>query len=105
MRGKPFTKGDPRAGRPPGTPNKTSQDARELAQKLVSDPAYLEKLQQRLIEGKLGNLETVLWSYAYGPPPSHPITTNTLFFESLPGFGSAVDDWGQPVAEEEDETP
>jgi hypothetical protein len=91
-----FKPGDPRSGRPLGTPNKTSMAARQLAQRLLSDEAYLEKLKARLIEGKLGNLETVLWAYAYGPPPSHPITAESLLFESLPGFGSAIDEWGEP---------
>jgi hypothetical protein len=95
-KGKPFQPGDPRAGRPAGTPNKTSLAARQLAQRLLSDEAYIEKLKQRLIEGKLGALEVTLWAYAYGPPPSHPITTDTLFFEGLPGFGSAIDEWGDP---------
>lgn len=49
-----FVPGDPRAGRPKGTPNKTGRDARLLAQSLVTDPEYLEKLKQRLIDGKLG---------------------------------------------------
>jgi hypothetical protein len=88
MRGKPFTKGDPRAGRPPGAPNRTSRDARELAQRLLSDPAYVESLQTRLLAGKLGELEKVLWQYAYGPPPTHPVDDMTYVFETLPGFGN-----------------
>ena len=78
-----FVPGDPRAGRPPGTPNKTSRDARALAQRLVSDPTYLEGLKQRLIDGKLGALEIELWKYAYGPPPAHPITVMDELFEGL----------------------
>ena len=84
MRGKPFTKGDPRAGRPPGSPNKTGRDARELAQKLVCDPEYVEGLRARLIAGKLGALEQVLWAYAFGPPPERPITLMGDVLESLP---------------------
>jgi hypothetical protein len=79
-----FTPGDPRAGRPKGTPNKTSRDARLLAQALVSDPEYVATLKQRLINGKLGDLEKVLWAYAYGPPPAHPITIMDELFETLP---------------------
>jgi hypothetical protein len=58
-KGKPFVKGNPdgRAGRPPGVPNKSSRDARELAQKLVTGLAYVAGLRQRLIDGKLGALE------------------------------------------------
>ena len=55
-----FRPGDPRAGRPAGVPNKTGRDARELAQKLVTNPEYVEGLRARLIAGKLGALEQVL---------------------------------------------
>jgi hypothetical protein len=64
-------------------PNKTSRDARELAQRLVSDPRYVEALQQRLIDGKLGALEQVLWAYAYGPPPERPISPMDDFLAEL----------------------
>ena len=71
-----FVKGNPdgRAGRPQGSQNKTGRDARILAQKLVTDPEYLEKLRERLIAGKCGDLEKVLWHYAYGLPPQTPVT-------------------------------
>ena len=83
-----FTPGDPRAGRPPGATNKTSRDARALAQSLVSDPAYLDKLKQRLIDGKAGDLEKVLWQYAYGAPPQHPVTIMDDFLEGLPRWAA-----------------
>jgi hypothetical protein len=86
-----FTPGDPRAGRPPGATNKTSRDARALAQSLVSDPAYLDKLKQRLIDGKAGDLEKVLWQYAYGAPPQHPVTIMDDFLEGLPPLGRDAD--------------
>ncbi len=83
MRGKPFTKGDPRAGRPVGVPNKSSLDARELAQRLLSHPDYVDKLQQRLIDGKAGDLEKVIWAYAYGAPSAQPVTPMYLAMEGL----------------------
>jgi hypothetical protein len=85
-KGKPFMPGDPRAGRPKGSLNKTSRDVRELAQTLVTDPDYLRSLKQRLVDGKLGELEKVLWQYAYGPPPAHPITIMDEFLEGLAGL-------------------
>ena len=85
MRGKPFVKGDPRAGRPPGSQNKTGRDARILAQSLVSDPEYLANLRQRLIDGKAGDLEKVLWQYAYGSPAAHPVSVMDDFLEDLAG--------------------
>jgi hypothetical protein len=87
-KGEPFVNGDPRAGRPKGTPNKTGRDARLLAQSLVSDPAYLENLKQRLVDGKAGDLEKVLWHYAYGPPAQHPVSVMDEMFETLPGCGA-----------------
>jgi hypothetical protein len=78
-----FTPGDPRAGRPKGSLNKTGREARELAQALVTDPAYLEKLKQRLIDGKLGDMEKVLWAYAYGQPPHRPVNIMDDFCDSL----------------------
>jgi hypothetical protein len=79
-----FVPGDPRAGRPRGSLNRSSRDARELAQKLVCDPEYIEGLRARLLAGKLGNLETVLWAYAFGPPPQYPITALSTALELLP---------------------
>jgi hypothetical protein len=80
-----FKPGDPRAGRPPGSQNKTGRDARILAQSLVSDPAYIANLRQRLIDGKAGDLEEVLWEYAYGKPAQHPVSIMDDFLEGLAG--------------------
>lgn len=67
--GKPFKKGDPRAGRPRGTKNKTTVEVRELAQSLVDDPKYLKALRARLLAGECPPpVETMLWHYAYGKP-------------------------------------
>jgi hypothetical protein len=43
MRGKPFTKGDPRAGRPPGTANKITATTRDAFTLLVE--GNTDKLQ------------------------------------------------------------
>jgi hypothetical protein len=72
--GRPFVIGDPRAGRKPGSVNKTTREARQIARDLVSDPTYLENLRKRLQEGKAGTMEELLWRYAYGPPPKQEIT-------------------------------
>jgi hypothetical protein len=80
-----FVPGDTRAGRPKGSQNKTGRDARLLAQSLVTDPEYLEKLKRQLIDGKAGDLEKVFWHYAYGPPAQHPITIMDDFMEDLAG--------------------
>lgn len=69
LRGKPFTKGDPRAGRPKGAPNKVTAEVRKAAQGLVEDPVYRASLKERLQSGKLAPaMEALLWHYAYGKP-------------------------------------
>lgn len=56
-------------GRPKGVPNKVTQEAREVAQRLVGDPKYQAQLVQRLEAGKLApGVEVMLWNYAYGKP-------------------------------------
>lgn len=75
--GRPFLPGNPdgRAGRRPGSLNQTKRDARELAQRLLNDPAYQENLRERLTTGKLdAGLEKMLWQYAWGAPPDRPLS-------------------------------
>lgn len=68
-RGRPFEKGDARAGRPKGTPNKATAEAKEACSALVDDPAYRKKLKERLLSGKLAPaVELMLWYYAKGKP-------------------------------------
>jgi hypothetical protein len=42
-------------------------------------------LRQRLIDGKAGDLEKVLWQYAYGTPAQHPVSIMDDFLEDLAG--------------------
>ncbi len=68
-RGKPFVKGDPRAGRPKGTPNKATVAVREAARAIVEDPDYRAGFVARAMAGTLAPpLEAMLWHYAYGKP-------------------------------------
>ena len=48
-------------GREKGTPNRTTQEARELAQSLLQDPEYQTKLRERLLAGKADRIELLLW--------------------------------------------
>ena len=70
-KGRPFTAGDSRAGRPPGRQNNVKREVRHLARDLVSNPEYMAALRQRLIDGKAGALEPIIWQYAYGEPPKY----------------------------------
>ena len=68
--GRPFEKGDPRAGRPKGVPNKVTREIREAARQIMDKPEYREALEKRLLEGKCAPaVECMLWHYAYGAPP------------------------------------
>ena len=55
-------------GRRPGSPNKGSGEVRQLARNLIDNPRYRASLLPRLISGKCGQIETLLWHYAYGKP-------------------------------------
>lgn len=58
-----------RTGRPPGALNRTSRQAREFAQMLVSSPAYRFSLIARIKAGTLPPaIETMIWHYAFGKP-------------------------------------
>lgn len=64
---KPGNKANPR-GRPRGTPNKVTIDAKQLSSELVDSPAYREALAARLLAGTAGPMESLLWHYAKGKP-------------------------------------
>ena len=68
-RGRPFVKGDARAGRKKGVPNKDTVEVREAAAALVDDPIYREKLRADLRKRQVAPaVETMLWFYAKGKP-------------------------------------
>ena len=67
--GKPFTKGDPRAGRPKGSQNKATLQAKELCASIIHSETYLRKLTERADAGLLPPaLESMLWHYVHGKP-------------------------------------
>ena len=71
------TSGNP-LGRPRGVSNKVRRDAKALALRLVSDARYVERLQARLLSGRLGPaVETMLWFFAHGKPAEQLQVTNT----------------------------
>jgi hypothetical protein len=43
-------------------------EIREAARLLLDDPEYRRSLRTRLIDGKAGSVETLLFHYAYGKP-------------------------------------
>ncbi len=70
-----FVKGHPPyygPGRPKGSLNKRTLEAKAFARQLVYDPTYLQNLQADLKERKVeASLEAMLWHYAYGKPKEH----------------------------------
>lgn len=61
--------GNPR-GRPKGSKNVVTAEARSLATAIVTDPKYLANLFKRAVGGKLhARMEATLWAYAHGAPP------------------------------------
>ncbi len=72
-RGHPFEGGHPKVGgREKGTPNRTTVEARELTQRLLTDPDYVTSLERRLKQGKLAPaMEALLWQYAFGKPKEY----------------------------------
>jgi hypothetical protein len=56
-------------GRPKGSKNKTTLEAREMASKIVDDPVYFRNLKARAIAGRLAPaVECALLYYAKGKP-------------------------------------
>ncbi len=56
-------------GRKKGSKNKATVEVKEMARRLIEDPAYQAQLRERLLKGTLpGNMEALLWAYGYGKP-------------------------------------
>ena len=68
-RGRPFAKGDKRAGRPKGSANKVTREAKALCLELLSDQAYMERFRRAWRSRQLPpRLEELVWAYAFGKP-------------------------------------
>lgn len=57
------------AGRPKGSHNAATLEARELCRRLMEDPEYLAKFERAWRARKLPvRLEEMIWHYAFGKP-------------------------------------
>ena len=67
-----FVKGHPPyigPGRPKGSLNQRTIEAKALARGLLNDPTYRKNLQADLTNRKVeASIEAMLWHYAYGKP-------------------------------------
>jgi len=70
-----FVKGHPAyhgPGRPKGSLNQRTLEAKAFARQLVSSPTYLQKLQADLNERNVdASIEAMVWHYAYGKPKEY----------------------------------
>jgi hypothetical protein len=55
-------------GRQKGQLNKATREIKAAAQRLVTDPAYIKSLKDRLLKGRAPQMEILLHYYAYGKP-------------------------------------
>ena len=69
-----FVKGHPPyigPGRPKGSLNQRTLEAKAIARGLLNDPIYRKNLEARLLAGEAGAMEPLLWHYAFGKPKEH----------------------------------
>ena len=84
LRGRPFVKGDPRAGRSKGATNVASREIKDVARRLLEDEAYQARLVRRLRAGKAPQIELLMFHYAFGKPVErHEVTTGVGDFSRL----------------------
>jgi hypothetical protein len=57
------------AGRPKGSTNSATREARDLCRGLVGDPAYAKRFRDAFLKRDLPpRLEEMVWAYAFGRP-------------------------------------
>ena len=82
----PFERGHEKmGGRRKGVPNRVTQEVREIARAIVTDPQYLAGLRKRVCAGEAPNMEPILWHYAHGRPRPQEEKSQSSFdgFEEL----------------------
>jgi hypothetical protein len=60
-------------GRPKGALNRATVEIRAFARGLLEDPAYIAALRRRLLAGTAGQIELLLFGYAYGRATDSPV--------------------------------
>lgn len=67
-KGKPFSKGDPRCGRPKGRLSDTTIEIRDFARSFLTSAEYRDNLKQRILNGDAPKIEELLHHYGFGKP-------------------------------------
>ena len=79
-----FHKGKPKTGgRHAGTPNKATVEIKDFARSILEDPHYQKRLRDRVIQGKVPQMEVLLFHYAYGKPKEHFVGERSFTLEEL----------------------
>jgi len=66
-------------GRPKGSLNKVTVEAKAAAALIIDDPAYRENLLQRARTGQLSPaMEALMWAYAKGKPKEDVVSVETM---------------------------
>jgi len=82
----------PGSGRKAGTPNKATQEVKDLAGSIIRDPVYRKNLIARAKAGVLPPaVEVMLFHYFAGAPPKEHTHTGRVALEAIIA-GTAVDD-------------
>lgn len=77
-KGRPFTKGDPRAGRPKGRQNKATEEQKVFLRGILESDEYRQSFRARVVSGDAPHLETLMHHYVMGKP------RDTLAIEKVP---------------------
>ena len=81
----PHPKGAPRtpgSGRKRGTPNKKTQEVRQLMATLIADVKYQHRLREDFCRRRIHpSTEATVWSYVLGTPEQHLKLTGDVVFD------------------------
>jgi hypothetical protein len=94
-----MARGRKTGGRQSGTRNKATSEIRDVARRLLDDLEYRRSLQARLISGKAGPVETLLFHYAYGKPNEiiEQTSEQRVIFVRWRDGGDADDSSSEPI--------
>ena len=87
-----FVKGDPRAGRPKGTPNKTTRAVKEFLAALCDDPKVQAAVRRKVLKGETLGFFKAVDKMVPDPPKSLSIQANVEWMRALPAGDDVAED-------------